>query len=183
MTLGEVKQLKGILAITALYYGHKLEDEVLVAYAEDLRDLPLPAVAHAIHEMKRDPKVRRCPIPADIRSRIQPGNTDEDLAKEAAARIVAAVARFGHPGWDRAREFIGEVGAEVVKLQGGWEETCRVLTYDNQGTLQAQWRDLALSQIRKARAGNLGETPRLPEGPAKDRLEQLTKNLLPSIPR
>jgi len=162
MTADEIKKLKALIVATSLYYGHRIPDEVLVLYVEDLADLDYPAVARAIGELRRDPRTTRFPLPALIRDRIQPADTSENEARDSAARIVAAVARYGWSNPMRAKEYVGELGWHVVERQGGWLNVCQMLTHDNVGFLQAQWREAAISAQRLARMGRLDQAPKLP---------------------
>lgn len=177
MTPEERKQLMHLIIATSAYYGHKIEDTVLALYIEDLEDLPLARIAQAIREVRRDPKTTRFPLPAVIRARLTPPETDEDQAREAASRILAAVARYGWSNPERAEAYIGELGWEVVKRQGGWRSVCEGVTEDNKTIHQAQWRDLAASLSRRSRAGTLEQAPALPSP------VQPMANLLPEMPR
>lgn len=73
-------ELKELLVNTALYYGHEIPDEVLLMYVADLRDIPLGRIARALVELRRDPKVTRCPLPAQIRDRVGDGRPPADEA-------------------------------------------------------------------------------------------------------
>jgi hypothetical protein len=159
----EIQQLKALIVATAMYYGHALPDQVLALYLEDLADLPFAAVVDAIKEARRDPKTTRFPLPAVIRAKIAPVESDDDLAIEAVSRVVAAVSRYGWCNSERARDFVGELGWRVVEMEGGWKTVCETLTQDNIGTLRAQWRNLARSSITRGKAGTLDVAPRLPE--------------------
>lgn len=162
MIAQEKQQLKLLLIATSSYYGQKIPDDAMTLYVEDLEDLPFADVARALKDLRRDPKTIRCPMPAVIRDRIQPANTDENDAVEAASRIIAAVAKYGWNNSESAREYIGDLGWRVVMLDGGWRNVCETLTHDNIGMLRAQWRNTALAQSKRARAGVLELPPTLP---------------------
>lgn len=157
----ELKTL--ILAMTA-YYGQQIPDEVIAMYAEDLSDLPIEAVRHAMSELRRDPKVTRFPLPAVIRDRIQPADTDEMNAQEAVSRVIQAVGRFGWTNGPAAREFVGDLGWKIVERDGGWQTVCQSLNEENLGVYRAQWKGLALTLLRRAKLG-LVDGPSLPVGP------------------
>lgn len=165
MTREEKAQLMLLISGTSAYYGQELRDDVLALYVEDLEDLSFAHVAAAIKAVRRDPKTTRFPLPALIRDKIAPQPTEENDAAEAAARIAGAVRRYGWTNSDRAREYIGELGWRVVQLDGGWQNVCETLTEDNLGTYRAQWRGLALSVVRRVKAGQGEAPPALPEGP------------------
>ena len=161
MTPDEIQKLKALIIATAMYFGHEIPDAVLPLYAEDLSDLPFDDVYRAIGEIRRDPRTTRFPLPAAIREKALPGMNPESAALEAVSRVIRAVSRVGPYDLERARAMVGELGWEIVIREGGWENVCQVLTFDNETSLRAQWRNLALSVIDRARAG-LTEAPSLP---------------------
>jgi hypothetical protein len=94
----------------------------------------------------------------------KPSVTLEDEASEASARIFAAVKKYGWCNRDEAKEFIGSVGWAVVENNGGWTNLCQTLQDRMIPTLTAQYRELAKTQIKKAKTGTLGEAPQLEGG-------------------
>lgn len=82
-----------LMIAMAAYYGQKIEDHVLLMYAEDVSDLPLEGVKRAFHEIRRDPKVTRFPLPALIRERVGDGRPGVEEAwamipKDEASSVV-----------------------------------------------------------------------------------------------
>ena len=181
MTLVELQQLKALIVATSAYYGQTLGDAVLGMYVEDLADLDFTQVVDTIKVLRRDPKNRTFPIPAIIRDRIKPADLDEHEARDAASRIVTAVSSYGPYQYERAKAFIGELGWFVVKRQGGWTAVCLMLTRENQSTLQAQWRDLAGSFAKLAKAGQLNQAPEMPKREITGAVD--VKKLLPEFPK
>lgn len=181
MNRQEQQQLKGLFVATAMYFNHEIPDAALGLYVEDLVDLPFDQVAAAIREIRRDPKTTKCPLPAAIRARVTPESDPEADSVEAVGRIVHAVSRIGPYRTKDARAFIGELGWLVVQREGGWEQVCETLTDDNIGILKAQWRQMAMAQHKRARAG-LVEAPALPSSDGKI-LPIDIKKLLPEMPR
>lgn len=180
MTPDEKQKLKALIVATAMYYGHEIEDTVLSLYVEDLEDLEFPAVARAIGEVRRDPKTTRFPLPAVIRDRIAPVDLSDADAKEAASRIVQAVAKFGWCNPNSAQSFIGELGWFIVQRQGGWLNVCQMTDHRNLTSLQAQWRDLGASIHRRALAGTLHIPPALPA--PRHELDSPTMKILEKSP-
>ena len=179
MTPDERQKLKALLVATSMYYGQKLPDDVLNLYVEDLADLAFAEVVQHICEIRRDPKTTRCPLPAVIRARVCPEIDSEAEAVEAVSRIVQAVANIGPYRTEDARAFVGELGWFVVTREGGWQNVCQVLTEENIGALKAQWRQLAIAQHRRAKAG-LTDAPALPTHQTGGLID-MTK-LLPRMP-
>lgn len=175
----EIMQLKKLLVGTSIYYGQQLDDSVLQLFVEDLKDLDFGKVAKAIKDVRLDPKTTRCPLPAVIRAKITPADTDENKAIDAVARIIKAVSDYGWNNHDAAKAYIGELGWRVVALEGGWHNVCESLTHDRIGTLRAQWRSTALTQIQRDKTGSYDHAPMLPTSEGK----ALVNNLLSSMPR
>jgi hypothetical protein len=137
-----MRRVKEIIALTAAYYGQAISNEVLLMYADDLSDLPEHEVVAAYQAYRRNPKNTRMPLPAQIRSLVEPEMDADALAKEIAARISGAIVKFGYPNGQEAKEYIGEVGWQAVQRQGGWSYICQNHGVSiNPGTFQAQVRE------------------------------------------
>ena len=176
-----------ILTVFAEYYDKTLSDIQLEMYTADLIDLPPADLKRACQTYRRNPANARFPLPSALREIARPENIgDEQHAREAAGRIIAAVSKFGYYRAADAKAWMGPLAWHVVDRQGGWSSICHTLTDDNMGTLQAQWRDLAIATQRRARAGlhEIAPTIPLPAGQERPRgLEQFNPMaLLPSKP-
>lgn len=138
--------LKKTIALTYAYYmrGQALPDAVLNAYFEDLNDLDPETCVDAYTRFRKNPANRAFPLPAQIRELVNPEQfvSVEARARETAARICAAVPKFGWNNSKDAEKFIGPEGWEVVKRQGGWSYLCESMgTKINPTSFQAQLRD------------------------------------------
>ena len=169
-------EIKALIIQMSAYYGQKFEDPIILMYTEDLADLPVSEIARVMNELRRDPKITRFPLPAMIRDRLTPAVTPENEALEAISRVIAAVSNIGPYQIEKARAAIGELGWEVVKAEGGWENVCQNLTEDNIGMLRAQWKSIALAKMARAKAG-LIDGPSLPE-PAMQAKQIEIKNMV-----
>lgn len=152
MTREETQKLKALYVAMSAYYGQRLPDDALGLYVEDLSDLEYESVAGALTELRRDPRINRCPLPAVVRDRIQPAGNPAAEAIVAANEIASAIARIGpyrSPG-------LSALAMDVIRLEGGWEQVCEVTTNDNLPTLKAQWRELARSMIETGRSSRPG---------------------------
>lgn len=169
------QQVKKILIGLAGYYNHPLTEETLAMYAEDLGDLSVEKIFLATKEIRRDPKITRFPLPAQIRERIEPPENPEGLAIEASNRIVEAISRFGYWRESEAKEFIGELGWLVVQRQGGWQAICENTLVTTLPTQKAQWRELAKVLYARSKSGTLDTPPALPksENTQPERLSSL----------
>lgn len=162
-SMSNEREIAKIVIGLAEYYDKVPTAAQIEMYVQDLSSLTPQELIEAVKRYRNDPKNDRFPLPAKLKAMVKPPELDEDLAKEAAARIVGAVAKIGPYETERAKAYIGELGWEVVVRQGGWESVCIALDYHNQGTLQAQWRELALSLIRRTRIGLVEKPPMLPK--------------------
>lgn len=160
----EERAILGRLIVTmGVYYNRPLNRDVVSLMVNDLADLPLNEVMNGYDEYRRNPKNNHFPLPGAIRAIVEP-KTDEDAqAKEAAARIVHAITKYGYVNRNAARGYIGELGWSVVEKQGGWQHLCENAQTDQMGMFQAQARELAKVQIQMAKAGKLNEAPALPQ--------------------
>ncbi len=95
------------------------------------------------------------PMPADVRAKIKPGfSSPRALATETVGKIIAAVTKYGYTNQDQAKEYIGTLGWEIIKMQGGWPEVCRRLGDELPvGVAQAQWINLGEALIEGGRVG------------------------------
>lgn len=158
-----ITQIKALIVMTSAYYQQQLPDHVVDMYAEDLSDIPMDRLKAAFLKVRRDPKVVRFPLPAHIRSIAEPvAVTDEQQALEAVSRIIVALGKYGHTNPAQAQEYIGSLGWEVVKREGGWLQVCERVTNDDLPIIRAQMREMAKSIIARSKAGTLNEAPGLP---------------------
>lgn len=165
-------EIIGMIVALSAYYQQEFKDNVIAMYAEDLEDLDLESLRREFHAYRRDPKNTRFPLPAQIRARISPTQTDEGEAHEAAARIAQAISKFGWVNPEPARKFIGELGWLVVARDGGWRTVCETLDRDNIGILKSQWKALALTLHGRAKAGVIEEAPALPSPAIKTKSDE-----------
>ena len=131
-------------AVAAEYFQRPVSDVVARMYAADVADLPSAAVLRAMQELRREPKRRTLPLPAEVRAQVMrhtQGNGPA-VAEQVAARIAGAVSRFGYTGAARARQYMGEVGWEACEELGGYVALCQRLKADEMGTFFAQSREI-----------------------------------------
>jgi hypothetical protein len=160
----DTKRLKAILIENAVYYDAPMNEARLRVFACDLEDLPVEAVEQVYRKLRQEKGRRQMPLPGEVRSQIAPEEvSEEDLARNAVSRLIEAVAKFGWINPFGAKSHIGELGWLVVQREGGWTRVCEELNTDNLPTLRAQWRDLAISLARTAKAGKLHQAPALPQ--------------------
>lgn len=142
--------------------GERLTDSRMKAYLFALKDLSLEELRTGAYKLMNDPSLTRFPMPGKIIEAARPSISTDDEAKEAAGRIVAAISKFGYPNRLEAKKYIGELGWRVVEMQGGWGHLCESTRDQQIPSLQAQFRELAKSQHKKAQLGRLDEAPSLP---------------------
>lgn len=145
MTLEEKQQVKALYVATSLYFGQQIPDAALKLYVDDLEDLPFDQVAEALKQVRRDPKTTRCPLPALVRARIEPAPDPESQAAIVASTILEAISSCG----PYVTPIFDEITRRVVEMEGGWQQVCEMVSYDNLPTLRAQWRGLARGLIQE----------------------------------
>ncbi len=143
------QSLKELIVLTASYYGKTLSAPLLEMYVDDLSDLPTDQVALAYRAYRRNPKNTQFPLPAQIRGVVAPELDPDSIAREVAARITAAIPKYGYANSIDARAYIGEIGWSIVERQGGWPYICERHGVSIDPTaFQAQTRELAKSDLK-----------------------------------
>ncbi len=153
-------QFKMILVGLAEYYKTVFTENQLEMYAHDLLVLSEIELLKAIEIYRANPENNFAPLPAKLVALIRPVENQLDIGRVVSGRIITAIGKFGHNNPKEARMFIGDLGWEVVKFQGGWTSICE-LTSDQIRDEQPRWRDLAQSLNKRAANGNLDEAPKL----------------------
>ena len=166
-----------VLIGMAEVFGETLTDTRLKAYLKVLRQVTVEELKRAGELILVDETLRRFPLPAQILAVCHPALSPEEESKEVAGRIIAAVPKYGYSNQEEAKAYIGDLGWEVVKMQGGWAEMCRNMRNHMIPTLQAQYRELALTLRKKAIIGNLDRPPELPASRDKAQLESASNVL------
>lgn len=144
--------------------GVSLDDFLIDRYVERLEKYGYREVTARICRLIDNPPAnRRIPSPGEIAAFFGEVNvSDEDLARDAAARIKGAVSRFGYPNWEEARRHIGALGERIVLMMGGWNNVCDYKTEHDLDVALAQAREWAKVHVKKDRAGIAELPPSLP---------------------
>lgn len=145
--------------LNAYYHRQPMQDSVLAMYVEDVDDLDYGSVRRALLQLRRDPRRRTMPLPAEVRALVAPAQSSPGPEAEAnlvAGRIVHAVGRFGYMQGSEARAALGELAWSIIVAKGGWENICASLNAADSG-FYAQCRDLARSLISQR-----GMAPQMP---------------------
>jgi hypothetical protein len=131
------------LAVMADVYGRPISKAAISFMADALMDLDGQKVLRALCDYAKDPASRGFPLPGQVRAMVSPEVSKDQLATEAANKIVEAMGKFGWTNPDKARAFMGELAWEVVVREGGWSNLCERTTNDDLPIMRAQWRELA----------------------------------------
>ena len=165
MNQQERDNLALVIVSTHRYYSAPIDKDVLKMHVDDLSDLDFVDVCSAYQSYRRNPRNIRSPLPAQIRDIITPAENrerdDSDDGRFVAANILRAVSSIGPYRTKDAKEFLGELGWEVVCHLGGWELVCQTTNSDSLPIQQAQWRELAQTLARRSRSGISKTSPRL----------------------
>lgn len=133
-----------LTGLAAMVPNFTLIEETIGLYDQHLGPLGYDRVCQALDRIILE-RSSRDPFPSikEIRMIIDPELDPDQEAVVIASRIAGAIARIGPYQVELARQVIGDVGWRIVQCEGGWENVCQTLTYENQSTLKAQWRNLA----------------------------------------
>lgn len=149
--VAHLTKIKTTLSLLAEYFQIQITDAQLKMYTEDLADIAESDLTAAIETIRKSENIIKFPLPSQIRALIY--GKMEDNAIELSAKIEMALSKYGYTNPDKAKEFIGEVGWEIVKLNGGWQNMCQTIDVDDLPILKAQWRNLAKSLLNKVNFG------------------------------
>lgn len=148
----------------AAVFEKTLPKSALVVMLDAVDDLSYNDVITVLTNWVGKTKTNRYPYPAEIREQIRPAISNEHLAREAAARVIQAVSKFGWCSPEQAKDFIGDLGWRGVERFGGWRHICSSLgTSVSQDAFYAQLRGLCESGQELARVGMGNEPIQLPE--------------------
>lgn len=162
----------------AQIYGRDITKAALSLMLDSIADLDPREVERVLHDWAGKSKLNRHPSPAEVRELVCPEADPKHLAVEAAARVVAAVAKFGWNNLADAREYIGALGWRAVERLGGWQYLCENLGVTLQvTTVQAQVRDLCLATNQLAAAGIDDQPIGLPTGKVAEIVNQTAERL------
>jgi hypothetical protein len=164
-----------LTGLAGMVQGFTLSPEVIGLYDQHLEGLGYDRVCDALDRIIME-RSSRDPFPSikEIRTIIDPELDPDQEAMVIASRIAGAVSRIGPYQSGLARQIIGEVGWKIVQCEGGWENVCQTLSYENQGMMKAQWRNLAKTFIARG-----GESPMgLPAPEKKSELTHIGKSLM-----
>lgn len=143
MNQQERSQVVKIFVTLSEIYNRQFSRDALALMADALMDLDGPSVIKALSGYLNDSGSRGFPLPGQVRALVSPQASNDQLALEAANKIIEAMARFGWTNPEKAREFMGPIAWQVVIQDGGWVNLCERTKNDDLPILRAQWRQLA----------------------------------------
>lgn len=155
-------EIMKLVAALGEYYDKPLTPGQVAMYSQDLMGLSPEQLGQAILTYRNDPRNDRFPLPVKLKAMAGLAVNPEDEAIQISGRILGAIASIGPYQGQWARESIGEIGWQVVQMEGGWQTICEIET-DDIPIRKAQWRNLAKSLIEHPRRGLSPELP----GPGK----------------
>lgn len=161
---------------TCKAFDKTLDPDVLKMQVEDLSDLNFESILSAISAYRRDGKNVMWPRASKIRELVNPKQSKDGMANEAASRIRKAISDFGWFNSEKARAFIGELGWAVVDRAGGWQYLCESHGVElNQLTFHAQARDLAKAIVESSELGIHNQPIGLSEAKNNSQLNNILK--------
>lgn len=154
MTFEERQKVGAYIVHISVYYGRQIGKEVVSMMVDDFEGYTAEQVMQGYKTYRQDSRNRQFPLPAQIIKILTPTANTDDLAKEAAARVIESVSRFGYTNPDDAKNYIGELGWRAVQRFGGWAHVCQNLGLKvSQDTFYAQVRELCKTTLELSAAG------------------------------
>lgn len=137
-----------LTALARLVPNFELTKDITAIYDQHLAPLGYPNVNRALDQIIVD-RSSRDPFPSvkEIRSLINPEADPDAESVYIANQVLEAIARCG----PYQTPDLGEVGNELVRMEGGWLQICEMVTNDKIPTFKAQWRQLAKSLLLRKR--------------------------------
>ena len=156
--------IKEEIILLASFAGRDVNQMILDGYMRAVSDLDQGLVLKSLRDWTKTGK--GFPQPADIRARVMPEIDGRDEGLEVSNLIIKCVCRFGYTNPKAAQEAMGDLAWEVVKSIGGWKHICETLDFNNETIFRAQVRDTAQALSKRAKRGELNQTPELPKSNA-----------------
>lgn len=159
-----------------IMYGRQLDEGTILMMLEAISDLPCDLVLSAMKKWAASET--KFPMPADIRAKILPELSTKDNAIDAVNAAIACVSKFGYTNAEAAKNKMGDLAWEAVQRFGGWKQLCETLSFENEGIIRAQLRELTEVVFKKSQRGELDQAPKLPEN---NLIKNLVNNSLKAI--
>lgn len=153
------KRMLMLLALLAEQAGEQVSETRIDFMRRRLAELGAENVCIALEQMLES--ARRFPTIAEVKAAMGIRElSNEEKGREVGERIWAALCRWGSQmsRWPEIAAYIGPIGEEVVKMQGGWIAICDTATNDQAAAFKAQWRGLA-SVLAAKGPSNVDEVP------------------------
>jgi hypothetical protein len=175
------QDVKRELVAMSTIFEKPINEFTLAWYCGAFEDLDPSKVADALKQYSRTTKFRQLPTPMQIREMLSPQMNPDNEAREAAARIVQAVGKYGYMSGLEAKQFVGALGWRVVERMGGWAFLCENLGDGlQQGTFMAQARDLAKATLERAALGYDQIAPTI-STPQTNQIKELVQGITKSL--
>ena len=177
----ERDRLAGVIGDVATLYGKSMTRPEISNYINAMvKFIPdsFENYMKAFDEYTKDIRNKYFPAPASLTPYLRKSQSSDGIANEVSSRIRSAISKFGWPSPAAAREYIGELGWEVVKRSGGWQHLCENLGVTLQPlTFHAQARDLAKSLHESAALGVYDQPIQIENQNNNSRLDGVIKQL------
>jgi len=145
--------------MVATYYRVRLPDITYHMYAEDTKHIPVETLISMFDKYRKTPRGSVMPMPNVFLQMFEGKISADDMANIVPLRIFEAVRKFGWSRKDEARDYIGEIGWQIVEMRGGWAGVCENLgTNWDEGVFIAQSREMTKSLLKASELG-YGDKP------------------------
>lgn len=164
-----------LLAVFASNSRIQTNQTMLRVYDQAVRPYGYVKALFALEKIMMENKTWQMPTPRQIIDAIEQKPSKNSEAIEVVGRIFQAIERVGYANSERAREYIGELGWQVVKRFGGWSYITSQMGVElDPSTSRAQMREAALSIMEISEHRSIDVPPALPE-PKNEKLQAAIK--------
>ncbi len=155
------KEIKEKIIFLATMNNRQINEVFLNGFIEALNDLDEREILFCLNDWVKTSK--GFPFPSEIRSKIDTPVSDEDKAQRISNLILDCQRKFGYTNKKQAEEYMGEAAWRTVNELGGWQLLCETTMTDQLTSNRAQFKNSALSVLRRAKSGVLDEKISIPQ--------------------
>lgn len=174
-------QVEAVLSVLASLYDKELTKDAIKLYVSILNQVSYPEIKKAVQLWVADSSNKRFPLPAELLSMVR--NTDEEIAQETAAKVKVAVNKYGacYPEMlARAKNYIGEIGWQLVEEEGGWHHLTTASI--NLEIAEHSWKKKIKLILKNNKIGNINKSPKQIDLNSSERLSQFNvSSIIPSF--
>lgn len=152
-----IDKVKAFIVKLNYYLGlEEMPGKRLQMFAEDLSVLSPDELKYIADRIRKGTfeTYGKFPLPGKLIELAR--GSAEQRSEIAAGLVIEAVSKYGSWQYDAARQHFGEIGDEIVRSMGGWDNLCASLTAENTSYFKSLMIKAGRAAFIKAELGNNG---------------------------